>query len=351
MNCFVFSNYINAWSINKALKKLNLGLEVISPNTGLLPKSIKKPKKGDILFFTEESSMTKYVGLPDYRYYPKKMYLPIDDKLAFSKYLENMGEQPVPYLELFDGANVPQFPFYIKARYSWKGSTKMPRGYICNNLSDYKNTLKKINDTYNLSDFFIQKLLLSPIENNISCSGFFDYLKPNRNIFIVSRKLLGDSEKMPTGCIVETISDPSDLLSRTYNILMNLQYRGPFELEFYFENNNYYVLEFNPRFWMQHGIFIDYYENSLIKRYLDLDIEDKSNFTNDNTFKHIIWCDAIYLISNLLLLNLKKVRLFFKTILHTKKTDTNVIFYPDITTAIVYTIKSIFKAIYKRLRA
>jgi hypothetical protein len=142
--------------------------------------------------------------------------------------------------------------------------------------------------------FFLQRPILGKTKINISTCGFFDYQNPQRNLIIATRKVLGDGGFLNIGMIVETIPDPANLLQRTTRILEALQYRGPFEMEFLYavQDSVYYVLELNMRFWMQHGLFIDGYENRLLKYYLDLDCP-QDWYPTGAPFKPMVWLDTV----------------------------------------------------------
>src|SRR5690606_33114421 len=100
---------------------------------------------------------------------------------------------------------------------------------------------------------------------NYSTCGFFDAADPQRNAIIVTRRVLSAGGTIGTAAIVETLEDPAGLIGRTENILAQMGFQGPFELEFLYDDDTgkYYVLELNPRFWMQHGLFVDAYDNLL----------------------------------------------------------------------------------------
>ncbi|WP_339226792.1 hypothetical protein NSQ77_14720 [Oceanobacillus sp. FSL K6-2867] len=314
MKYIVFSNAINAWTLKKGLKKLNIELDVYheQKKNNVVKHSISKVPLNSTLFFTEENSLKKYVKSNSYQFHPRFFSEELlDDKYNFAEFLCGIGEKPIPYSDI---ASVLDYPFFLKAKHSWKNNIKLPRGFICENehkLNSSLNRLKKEN--LNENWFFKQKLLTSPLENNISTSGFFDHKNNKRNIMIVTKKTLGNEEKIATGVVVETIRDPNGLIPRTIKLLNALEYTGPFELEFFYEesDNEYYILELNPRFWMQHGIFVDYYDNAIIRRYLSIDQPKDWVENGIPLFKKIVWIDNIHYMRcylNLKLDSLKKFR-------------------------------------------
>lgn len=346
MNYFVFSNYVNAWSIKKGLEDLGIELYSLSDDFGILKKTEKYLNKGDYLFFTEENNLLKYFDLKEYRFYPKHITKDIlDDKLLFAEYLVRAEEKPIPYWSNIN--SIKDYPIYLKSRHSWMNDIKLPRGYILQSEKDFINAIKDIeNKKLNREYFFLQKLLKSPIENNISVSGFFDYKNFVRNLFIVSKKVLGNSEKISTGTIIETIEDPNNLINRTEYILNKLKYTGPFELEFFYEeyDNEYYVLELNPRFWMQHGIFIDYYNNGVIKRYLDIDDESDWEKSKYN-YKHIYWINGISHWISLIKRNKDYIKKYNDIIKLKEEGEAYVSIYPNLKISLLYCAKGFFRKV------
>ena len=343
----MFSNYVNAWTIKKGLQELQLDLLCKSDESGLLECSGEIPQFGDVLFFTEENSLKSfYESQHTYHFYPKGLpFSLIDDKLEFARALDKIGELPIPYgsIEVEPGL----MPIYVKARHSWQDGYKLPRGYICKTPREYQNVIRKIALDYHLDWFFLQKLLPGPISNNISTCGFFDSLKPERNMIIVTKKIWSQQGKIGTGCIVQTIRDPRKLIERTANILSEFDFSGPFELEFFYDKKDdlYYVLELNPRFWMQHGLFVKYFNNGLIKRYLDLDTPEDwlDAGVQDNTL--VTWFDNVALLTAVVKVSPMTLIKYIQLIIDSKINDNLICFYPAPKIAIVFVFKHLLKRI------
>ena len=346
MKNIVFSDYINAWSIKKGLKRLGLNLSSLESNSNLFSFVSKEGiGENDTLFFTEENSLKEYINKKHNQFEPRYFDLELlDDKLTFANYLINIGEKPIPSREL--KCLEDSYPFYLKCKHSWKDGVKLPRGFIVKNQIEVNKVIDEVNrNNWDVNWFFHQKLLNSSTENNISASGYFDYKNNNRNAIIISKKTLGSTDSMATGAVIETIRDPNNLIERTNIILNELKYQGPFELEFFYEeaDNKYYVLELNPRFWMQHGIFIDLYNNALIKRYLHMDNEGDWYENGVPPFKHIIWVDSIHIIFSLL-------RFRVKPIINLLKLKGDKVFYPSIPVAIMYSLRKAKNIIINKLK-
>jgi len=263
----VFSDYVNAWSIRRGLKQLGKRLHHAVPGD----TTAGVPRAGDVLYFTDERSLQQFLPRNELQFLPRSSGLVIDDKLWFYDWLSAFGEQTIPYSGDLNSPRV--WPALIKARHSWKGDRKLPRGFVCHTTLEFQHARQQLPRLgLSESDFCTQQFLPS-CSFVYSVCGHFDSQDNQRNAILVTRKTLTCDQDLGTGAVVDTVADPQDLLRRTARILNALRYQGPFELEFLHDPNTqtYYVLELNPRFWMQHGIFIDGFENILIKRYLGID--------------------------------------------------------------------------------
>lgn len=314
----ISSRYINGWTIYQGLLSLEDNCDVIE----------------DWLFFTEENNLLKNLDNYSHNYKPKLSTEIIDNKLAFHDFLLLINEEPVPSYTIDESV---KYPIYLKAKHSWKNDQKVPRGWICNNTKELEQKLIEIeNSNWNRDWFFFQDFIDYPLQNNISVAGYFDYTNFNRNLSIVTRKVLGNCERFSCGTIVETIPDPNNLVQRTYKILDNLKYNGVFEMEFLFDEQEkiYYVLELNPRFWMQHGLFLKFFNNELIKRYLDI---KNSKSIAQYEYRHLVWIDTISLLINTLKGNLD----ILKKYIQYRVRKIPVFLAPDLITALIFILKKI----------
>lgn len=301
MNCFVSTSHVNAWSIRKGLRQLGLECASLQPRAGLVPEATSAPRRGDAIFFTEEDSLLRYLaaGSDGYHFYPRSVPVPPDDKLAFADAMMAMGESPVPYWAIADALPTapPSLPVVVKSRFSWRNGRKLPRGWVCTTAGEYADAgLAMQRAGFSAEDFLIQEFM--PDADVVSTCGFFDALNHSRNLFLTTRKLLGQGGRLTTGVVVETIPDPGGLVSRTVAILDALRYRGPFEMEFVEDRRRgtYHVLELNMRFWMQHGLFIDGCGNRLLERYLDRD-EPRPDDPPLSADVRLVWVDRLALLA------------------------------------------------------
>jgi hypothetical protein len=373
MRYVVFGNYINPWTIARGLRRLGLRADCIAPEPGMLSPTLHAPAPGDALFFAEEDSLLRFLNAPnsdEYHFYPHETAIPPDDKLAFSRFLSSIEEKPVPFWELNGNPHPnpqeggskashphssPQegggvFPFILKARHSWLNGKKLVRGSVCHNRNEYENALWRMEaEGLPLELFFLQKFVPGSVEANLSVSGFFDCRNLKRNLMIITRKRLGDGGLLNTGAIVEIVHDPACLLQRTERILSALHYRGPFELEFLYDaqEDTYYVLELNMRFWMQHGLFIEGYENRLLNYYLEMDTP--GDWLEGGTpYQPMVWLDTVYFWRTLFTLRFGALRQYAGAFLRGLRGQAKVCLYPGMGTALAFILRRTFKRLFRR---
>jgi hypothetical protein len=337
---FISSGHINAWTIQKCLQELELDCKSLGKNSKLVASAEVRPKQNDVIFFTEEDSLNHFLKLANqdsFHFYPKAPEVPVDDKLAFANFLEQNLEKPVPYVRVSEGfpETPPFLPVLVKARSSWKNGKKIPRGWVCETIESYRSVFDQVTClSLESSDFLLQRYFGKT--SCFSTCGFFDATNPDKNIIVTTEKLLGQGGLLTTGVIVSTVHDPEDLVTRTTNILKAMNYCGPFELEFIFdyETKSFYVLELNMRFWMQHGIFLHYSNNGLIKRYLNQEYLPFDSSSKE--LRQIVWVDRLGLLAGLCRLRAtylcKAVYLLVLAFLTGKK----LVFYPDIRSTVSF---------------
>ncbi len=268
----VFGDFTGQLAIGRGLAALSLPVTIVnSCDFGIITP-------GDWLFFTEESSMEANADRPDVQFLPRDVPFPVDDKVAFARYLQSVEvDLPVPFAEIGPELSSPfGYPVVVKGRSSWCMSRRVPRGAVCHTFDELERWLAKAaREGWKTKDFFLQKFLPDGITNVVSACGFFDWQRPERNAVILCRKLLARGSGFETSAAaVAVVADPSNLYARTQSLMTTLRYTGPFELEFIHDESGIpRVLELNARFWMQHGLFVRFFENALIRRYLGHDTE------------------------------------------------------------------------------
>lgn len=353
-----FSGQHNAWALAQGLGRLGHGLETWSDRRGWVTSASRPPEPGDVLFFTDEQSLMKHLARSDtYRFLPRILDAHLaDDKLEWARAITGLGDVPVPFWEVPVSGPVvaPELPVYLKARHSWSESRKMPRGYICRSAADVGRALEQLTaDGWERSQFFWQRLIAGPITNNYSVCGFADATDPARSAMLVVRKVLGDGPTvMSCGAVVETVRDPASLLSRAARLVGALNYTGPFELEFLRDpsSDQYYLLELNPRFWMQHGLFIDGYDNVVISRYMGL---ETPAFPDGLPFRSLTWIntvDFLYRVPELLRSDVDRRRVYLDAWRRQRAGQTSIIWSPGVIVTLKMMVSGRARAIGLRLR-
>ncbi len=293
----ILGDYINAWSLQQGLKRLGYWART-------LPREQYNAIKwetivGGALFFTDEAGwILAAQQQPPTHFLPRAYNPALIDKLLFAEHLCAIGETPVPFASLNAlQAGAFRTPFILKPRLSWVGTRKLPRGVICFTEAESASALAQLQaQGVDRELLFVQQFM--PNAENISVSGFYHPQRPERRFFIASRKVLGDGGALSTGVLVATVPPPPGLGARVAHMLDTLNYHGPFEMEFLHDaaTNEYLVLELNPRFWMQHGLFISGYENILIRAYLDESFKPSALTDSDYMLpcKPLLWVDRCF---------------------------------------------------------
>jgi hypothetical protein len=271
---WVFSSYVNAWSLRAALTQLGRSLHVCAPD-GLLRGGARQPEHGDTLFFTEEASLAEFLPKAAlFHFLPR--HLPedvLDDKPGLTRLAVKLGLPVVTSLDL-DVAlrkNAVPFPFLLKSAGSWRNGRNLPRGWVCPDRAALDRALDEIAAAgFARSDFFAQEWLGETAPNDSVC-GFFDARHPARNLMVVAKRRLNDRPSLACSAVVEVVGDPGGLTACAERLLREIDFTGPFELEFVRDAaGQFRLLELNPRFWLQHGMFLPF-GNGVVRRYLELD--------------------------------------------------------------------------------
>ncbi|MEO1999244.1 MAG: hypothetical protein ABGZ17_28700 [Planctomycetaceae bacterium] len=326
----IFSDFVNAWSIRHGLRQLGKHVEYVPNSLESTRSNHARLHSGDVLFFTDERGLQQFADRSELRFLPRPGTLVIDDKLWFYDWLAARGEQTIPYGARLESLDI--WPVLIKARHSWKDHRKLPRGFVCSNPLEFRQSQQQIHSMgLNESDFCTQKFITSPGFVYSVC-GHFDSHDNQQNAILVTRKTMTSVETLGTGTVVDTVDDPADLLARTTGILNALEYCGPFELEFLHDTDTqtYYVLELNPRFWMQHGIFIERFDNILLKRYLGIDAPAGRH---TQPIEPVCWMNRVDLLTSLVKCDWRVASRFISLWWQRRRQGIPCLLYPDLWTA------------------
>jgi hypothetical protein len=144
--------------------------------------------------------------------------------------------------------------FIVRPRLSWFGVAQRERVKLVHGREMHRQALADYASRgLRPDDLSYQERLSIRNQDNVSICGWFG---PVRRHLFCSRKVLQYPPKTGGGDVVELVSPPAGILAQAEAILSALDYEGPFELEFVFDEKagEFKVTELNPRFWLQHGL-------------------------------------------------------------------------------------------------
>lgn len=295
---FVSTSHINAYDVFLAARREGLKVLTWNANPAFpIPVGNTLPIDPDSwIFFTEESNLRRALdGDILGRFWPRQFPAELlDNKWAFAAWLKNKSRlTPAPLQWAIEDISAAHYPCVLKAKHSWAGAVKLPRGWICHSPKEIEEILRKLDDEQLPTDyFFLQEWLGNDDCRVISVCGFYDARNSARSLMTVVERLLGHSAGLSCSAAIQTIADQWNLRDRSSEILAALDYTGPFELEYLVTGERVVVLELNPRFWMQHSIFT-HNGNGVMRRYLQIDTSDD---WGRNDIGEVIWIDGMELI-------------------------------------------------------
>lgn len=304
MRALISSSYVNAYYIFKGLSELGIQGFTLDRYPSFPIPSSPQSVKADYLFFTEEASLRLALnGVLKGNYLPRHFPLNLlDDKWEFAEWLKESPRLPngVPQWSL-DDCELAAYPCLLKAKHSWVDGVKLPRGWICGSKKVLCDRLADlVSSGFNQKDFFIQQWLGDSRHRLVSVCGFFDSQNHRRNLVSLVERIASHGRGLSCSSAVQVINDSWSLVEKTALILDELQFVGPFEIEYLVLNEHEFVLELNPRFWMQHSIFLQS-GNALLKRYLGVDNERDHEIAEVN---NIVWVDGVHFLKCLFRLEL-----------------------------------------------
>lgn len=337
----ICGNYLNCYSIADSLRAINWAgrivsikeqdqrnvfIDVIDNPIEVWPLTLKQP--GDIIsiintripiefpkivFFNDERFHEAFLAakntpsLKNFRFFTgsEENLGVILDRYAFCDFIHTRGLAAVPKTIPSNMDPWKIFPggFFVRVKKTWSGLKKLSRVKMVIN----QEQLQKIEGDYLRSglhreDWCYQEILSISSHHNVSISGWHDHQSQR---YFATRKILQHPPKTGNGDVCELFLAPEGLLKNTRAILEELNYKGPFELEFVFDQNSgtYKVIELNPRFWMQHGLIENATNHELVKRY----VGDNLNFeTDEKPITEICyWVNSIYAIYRVLCLDFR----------------------------------------------
>lgn len=300
MQAYTFTSSINAYTLYKAAQALQIELFTTEEDPSYpIPHQALRHEQAWLLF-TEEHSLAQALKGELHGHFLPQQFPPalLDDKWAFAAWLAAQQDLTTGLRQwsLDEQASLV-FPCLLKAKHSWQGSVKLPRGWICRSEQDVQQSLEQLTQLdLDRSAFFFQEWLGDQAHQNISVCGFHDSQNHARNTTAIVQRLLSHEQGLSCAAMVETVPDQWGLCVKTQQILDALAFAGPYELEFMVTPERVVVLELNPRFWMQHALFLAR-GNGLLKRYFALDsLTDQQ----DPSLENLVWIDGLYFTKALL---------------------------------------------------
>lgn len=166
----------------------------------------------------------------------------------------NLG-LPVP--QNYSPSDVINYPVFVKSTLSYRGDEKMPRGYVAQTFSDFKEKYTKLATIVGEENIMIQEIIGGGATHNYSFSSLF--IDGRFYGTFCSRKIKQYPLDFGTGCVVEPVHDPNIkrvLKEYSHRILENIRYSGISEIEFMYDSKEglFKFIEINPRVWMQHRL-------------------------------------------------------------------------------------------------
>jgi len=231
------------------------------------------------------------------------------DRYLFYSFIQKNSEAKVP--KTIESKSDPfehfSAPFFLRIRKSWSGVNRRKSVFKIETKEDLKRIeTELINKGLSQAEWCYQEILSLNDKSNLSICGWHQVDSQN---YFASHKILQHPSNTGNGDVVSIIEPPSELLLITEQILNALNYSGPFELEFVFDENEktYKVIELNPRFWMQHGLIEANTEHELIRRYLQLEIKDEQK----GKLKYQYWINSFYSLFRILKFDFRIMQYLF----------------------------------------
>lgn len=298
-----FTSAANAYAIKAAAAQCGVAVATTDRRPAF-PLALAGSEEPGWLFFTEEASLRRaLLGEIRGRFLPARFPLQLlDDKWAFAGWLMEQQGLPAPLRQWrLDDPDVA-FPCVLKARHSWRGTRKLPRGWVCHSRHELAPALGELSRAGLDPDwFFLQEWLGDQPCRNLAVCGFHDHDDPARNLSVVLERLKGGPGTLPNSTLAATVLDASDLTAAAARVLDAMRFTGPFEIEFLATERRVALLELNPRFWLQHSIFIPF-GNGLMKRYLG---QDTAADRAEQSLPATVWMDGLTLVKSMLRLDFR----------------------------------------------
>ena len=227
------------------------------------------------LLFTDERFLGSFYGDQRFSSVPGagERLETVTNKRRFYEFVSENRLGLVPITVGNEASPWSQFGDRFRSRVwcTWRGMERLPRGGLIQDsrgLSAWRETVDE--RRLGAQEWGYQEQLSPAPEHNVSVSGWHD---SSVHQFIVTRRR---GVANGVGWWIERISDPDNLSRVARDILGALDYDGPFELEFVWDDRGlcFKVIELNPRFWMQHRLIQSLTDHALVRRCLGMSAQD-----------------------------------------------------------------------------
>ena len=178
------------------------------------------------------------------------------DRYEFCRFVRERGLASAPRTLRGDEDPFAAFgdAFILRPRLSWFGVAQRERVKLVRGRAEYRAACADYAARgLQATDLSSQELLSIRNQDNVSISGWFG---PSARHLYCSRKVLQYPPKTGGGDVVELLPPPPGILAQAEGLLAALEYDGPFEMEFVYDEAaaEFKVTEINPRFWLQQGL-------------------------------------------------------------------------------------------------
>lgn len=227
------------------------------------------------------------------------------DRTKFYSFVERLGGISCPKTISSDEDPFEAFgdSFIVRPKESWNETgvkrSKHLRVTIVNGKQEFEDTIKFYR-SYGLTQemWCYQELLNVGAQQAFVVCGWYDRTFKQ---YAVSRRIMSHPPRTGTWDVSEIVTEyPSEIIQETDKLLSAMDYSGPFELEYDYDQKSgeYKVIELNPRFWLQHTLVNKLTNYSLIRRYLG---EENLTSIPWNKLEHKYWISgtrALYYIAS-----------------------------------------------------
>lgn len=178
------------------------------------------------------------------------------DRYEFCRFIETRRLASVPRTIRGEEDPFAAFgdSFIVRPRLSWFGVSQRERVKLVAGRDQFGAALADYAARgLSPADLSFQERLSIRNRDNVSICGWYG---PAARHLHCSRKVLQYPPKTGGGDVVELVPPPPGVQEQAQAILAAMEYDGPFELEFVFDERagEFKVTELNPRFWLQHGL-------------------------------------------------------------------------------------------------